>query len=186
MGKLTAADGGHEFVSAKILSHPFLDNVVIASYFFEEDVSKTFRYRFYEFVKDDSKEIIMKLYRPTLSTEAKLSKLGYVVPDASLPDIIKDFEYLDGCDVVWKKQLSSYQGLLVNGECKVCSIQNPEMEFVIKDELILRKNELSINDRVFTSSGKQIIGNKDGIPYKMEKKKPVRDTFGAKTIYDTW
>ena len=186
MGKYTAQDGGHEFVSAKIINHPVLNNVVIASYFFEEDVSKTFRYRFYEFMRDDSKGIIMKLYRPLLPTEEKLKKMGYKVPDASLPDITKDFEYLEGCDVVWKKQLSSYQGLLVNGECRLCSLTNPETELLIKDELKLRKNELWINDRVYTSTGKQIIGNKDGIPYKMEKRKPIRDSFGAKTIYDSW
>ena len=120
-----------------------------------------------------------------LATESKLQKLKYIVPDASLPDI-SEFEYLDGCDVIWKKQLSSYQGLLVNGECKLCSLTNPNLQLVIKDELKLRKNELWINDRVYTSEGKQIIGNKDGIPYKMEKRRRQRDAFGAKSIYDRW
>ena len=86
VGKFTALDGGHEYVSANIAQHPFLDNVLIATYFYEADITRTFRYRFYEFMKDDSKSIIMKLYRPLLATEEKLKKLGYVVEDAKLPD----------------------------------------------------------------------------------------------------
>jgi hypothetical protein len=74
----------------------------------------------------------------------------------------------------------------MNGECKLCSLTDPNLELVIKDELKLWKNELWINDRVFTLDGKQLIGNKDGIPYKMRKQKEQRDIFGAKTIYDSW
>jgi CpeT/CpcT family (DUF1001) len=185
-GKFTAADGGHEYVSARIAPHPVIGNVVIASYYFDNDISKTFRYRFYEFVKDDSKDIIMKLHRPLLATEEKLKYLSYKIPEKSLPDLSTDFEYLAGCDVVWRKTNSCYKGTLINGECKLCSLTNPDIELVIKDELKLWKNALWINDRVYTAAGKQIIGNRDGIPYKMEKQKPKRDLFGAKTIYDTW
>jgi CpeT/CpcT family (DUF1001) len=165
-----------------------MGNVVIASYFFGDDVSKTFRYRYYEFVKDSNQndEIIMKLYRPLLATQENLKYMSYKVPDQSLPKIETDFEYLAGCDVAWKKNLSCYNGILVNGECKLCSLTNPDVELVIKDELKLWKNALWINDRVYTAAGKQIIGNSDGIPYKMEKQKVKRDTFGAKTIYDQW
>jgi hypothetical protein len=42
---------------------------------------------------------------------------------------------------------------LVNGECKVCSLNDPEIQLTIKDDLKLWKNELWINDRVFTSEG---------------------------------
>ena len=185
VGKFTALDGGHEYVSANIAQHPFLDNVLIATYFYEADITRTFRYRFYEFMKDDSKSIIMKLYRPLLATEEKLKKLGYVVEDAKLPDI-KDLEYLSDCDVIWKKNLSSYTGLLVKGQARVKSLANPAVDFLVKDELKLRKSELWINDRVYTSDGQQIIGNKDGIPYKMDKKKPQRDSFGAKQVYEPW
>lgn len=188
-GKFTAQDGGHEYVSARIAPHPVIGNIVIASYYFDNDISKTFRYRFYEFVKDDingSKDIIMKLYRPLLATEERLKSMSYKVTDKDLPNISTDFEYLQGCDVEWKKNLSCYKGTLVNGECKLCSLTNPDVELVIKDELKLWKNALWINDRVYTAAGKQIIGNKDGIPYKMEKQKSKRDVFGAKTIYDTW
>lgn len=71
----------------------------------------------------------------------------------------------------------------------MCSLNDPEIELTIKDDLKLWKNELWINDRVFTAEGKQIIGNKDGIPYKM--KKQVRtaydnDPFGAKKVYEPW
>lgn len=185
IGKLTAQDGGHEYVSANIAQHPFLDNVVIATYFYEADTARTFRYRYYEFVKDDRKSIMMKLYRPLLNTEEKLKKLGYVVEDAKLPDI-EDLEYLSDCDVIWTKQLSCYTGLLVNGEAKVRSLANPAVDFLVKDELKLRKSELWINDRVYTAEGKQIIGNRDGIPYKMQKRRPKRDSFGAKQVYEPW
>jgi hypothetical protein len=38
-------------------------------------------------------------------------------------------------------------------------------------------------------TGKQIIGNKDGIPYKMRKEVRTsydNDPFGAKKVYETW
>ena len=189
-GKFTAQEGGHEYVSARIRQHPSIGNIVIASYYFENDVSKTFRYRFYEFVKNDEssggKDIIMKLYRPLLDTEEKLKQLSYKIPDVLLPDIHTDFEYLQGCDVLWKKSLSCYTGTLVNGECRLCSLTRPDVELIIKDELKLWKNALWINDQVYTAAGQQIIGNRDGIPYKMEKKGKKPDAFGAKTIYDSW
>mmetsp|Transcript_32252 Transcript_32252/g.30741 ORF Transcript_32252/g.30741 Transcript_32252/m.30741 type:complete len:267 (+) Transcript_32252:51-851(+) len=188
-GKLTATDGGHEYVCAEIKPHPQMRNVVIASYYFDDDVSKTFRYRYYEFDTSFNKEIIMRLYRPTLAAEDSLKKLKYNVPEEKLLDLKKDFEYLDGCDVRFSKELSCYQGRLVNGECKVCSLNDPEIQLTIKDDLKLWKNELWINDRVFTSEGKQIIGNKDGIPYKMRKEVRTsydNDPFGAKKVYETW
>ena len=128
----------------------------------------------------------MKLYRPLLETEENLKRLSYKIPDTLLPDIKTDFEYLEGCDVLWTKSLSCYKGILVNGECRLCSLTKPDLELVIKDELKLWKNALWINDRVYTAAGKQIIGNRDGIPYKMEKQTMKRDAFGAKTIYDSW
>lgn len=167
------------------------------------DISKTFRYRYYEFIDSESgnnninnnsnnstidvnsngnndnnkNEIIMKLYRPLLETENILKSFSYDLPEDYLPDIYRDFEYLNGCDIIWEKKSDCYYGRLINDECKLCSLTNPDLELVIKDELKLWKNELWINDRVYTTTGKQIIGNKDGIPYKMKKLKKYVKTF---------
>jgi hypothetical protein len=58
-------------------------------------------------------------------SEALLKKLKYNVPEEKILDLKKDFEYLDGCDVRFNKEMSCYQGRLVNGECKVCSLNIP-------------------------------------------------------------
>jgi hypothetical protein len=43
------------------------------------------------------------------------------------------------------------------------------MKLLIKDDLNLWENELWICDKAYTTSGQQIIGNKDGIPYILKR-----------------
>jgi hypothetical protein len=52
----------------------------------------------------------MRLYRPTIATEALLKKFKYELPEEKVLDIKNDFEYLDGCDVKFDKEMSCYQG----------------------------------------------------------------------------
>ena len=174
LGKRTAREGGHEYVTATIMKHPLLANVLIAHYFFDNDTSKTFRFRYYEFELSPNLEIVMKLYRPFLNADKILKGLNYDV-DKYLPDIITECECIEGCDVVWEKtawnfmRSQYYNGKLVNGSCKICSQQDPNLELLVKDNLQLWSNELWIADKVYTMDGKQIIGNSQGIPYKMNK-----------------
>ena len=106
------------------------------------------------------------------------------------------FEYLEGCDVVWTgyyrkrdmlkrlqkkigairkridasvESFSAFDGVLKEGECSICSQNDPNLKLTIKDNLKLTPRSLWINDRVYTSDGVQIIGNPDGVPYKMER-----------------
>ena len=60
-------------------------------------------------------------------------------------------------------------GVLVNGFCTCPSQFNPNVKLKIKDELTLWEDKLWSNDKVFTSDGKMIIGNKFSIPYKFDK-----------------
>jgi hypothetical protein len=169
-GKLTARDGGHEFVTAEIFDHPDHESVVVATYFFGEDREKCFRFRYYEFVNGDNGLIIMKLHRPLLSTEQKLKDVKYDV-NSYLPDLTTEFEYLEGCNIQWTKGRirNFYLGELINGSCNLCSLTKPDLQLTIKDELRLWKDTLWINDRVYTLAGDLIIGNIDGIPYKFKK-----------------
>ena len=56
-----------------------------------------------------------------------------------------------------------------NDVCTVCSLRDPTIQLIVKDDLKLWMNELWINDRVYDKQGNQLIGNSDGIPYKMKK-----------------
>jgi hypothetical protein len=112
----------------------------------------------------------MKLYRPLLPVEQKLKEVNYDI-GIYLPDVETEFEYLTGCDIVWKKRLLSthYLGTLINGSCELCSLATPGLKLTVKDELRLWPDSLWIRDRVYTASGKQIIGNVDGVPYMLAK-----------------
>ena len=173
-GKVTASTGGHEYVCASITSHPFRPELLVAQYYFDNDTSKTFRFRYYEFLRNESfpwRRVIMRIHRPLLTTEIKLKAISYNVT-SYLPGLESEFELLRGCDVIWQKfpWQNVYQGKLENDVCTVCSLRDPTIELFVKDDLKLWMNELWINDRVYDKQGNQLIGNSDGIPYKMKKK----------------
>jgi len=174
LGKPTAALGGHEYIIVNINSHPVMANVKVASYSLGSNPKiSPFRFRFYEFFYPpiDDLTIKMKIYRPTKKTEEKLLSCEYNIKEY-LPDSLDSntFEYLDGCDVVWTwRNESHYRGELVNKSCTVCSQNDPNVKLLIKDDLHLWKDELWICDKAYTTCGQQIIGNKDGIPYKLKR-----------------
>jgi hypothetical protein len=172
LGKPTAALGGHEFITVSINSHPSLHNIKVAIYRIGNNVAiPPFRFRFYELFYSFDERIIMKIYRPTKFTEAKLLCNQYNIKEY-LPDTLDSttFEYLNGCDVEWTcNNQSHYKGELINKSCIICSQNDPNMKLLIKDDLNLWENELWICDKAYTTSGQQIIGNKDGIPYKLKR-----------------
>lgn len=186
-GKPTAKDGGHEYVEASITKYNMQDHTsqsnLVASYWFGNDPEKVpFRFRLYQLETDCSGEYIavMKLYKPTDATNEKLKSVSFDL-DKYLPSI-DDFELLTGCDVGWSDELSfngntapCYKGVLVHGSCTVCSQNDPNLELIIKDELYLWDNTLWINDRVYTKAGQLIIGNTEGVPYKMVKNSDSSD-----------
>ncbi len=174
LGKPTAALGGHEFITVTINSHPYINNVRIAAYRIGNNISiPPFRFRFYElsYPSIDDRTVKMKIYRPTKHTEERLLSHKYNIEEY-LPSNLdaSTFEYLDGCDVLWKwHNQSHYRGELINKSCIVCSQNDPNIKLLIKDDLHLWKDELWICDKAYTTSGQQIIGNKDGIPYKLKR-----------------
>ena len=188
-GKVTASAGGHEYVCASITSHPFRPDLLIAQYYFDNDTSKTFRFRYYEFPTKEScpwwqrGKVKMRLHRPLLTTEIKLKAISYNIT-SYLPILESEFEYLQGCDVIWQKfpWQHSYQGKLENEVCTICSLRDPTIELFVKDDLKLWVNELWLNDRVYDKQGNQLIGNSEGIPYKMKKKYFLVDSHFTKLI----
>ena len=173
-GKFTGAEGGHEFVTASISHHPTLQNVLVATYFYGEDRESVFRYRLYELTAAAATETIagckMKLYRPTLLHDAELKVVKYMSEE---PPALESFEYLGGCDVVWAERHDDnevmYDGTLEEGECVICSQQDPSCIVKVKDNLRLSERELWINDRVYATNGRMIIGNTEGVPYKLRR-----------------
>jgi len=216
-GRPTAAQGGHEHVTAIITQHPnkALPRVLLAQYFLGTDPTLTFRLRCYEFCggadpgEDEEKEekeeekgaVRMRLYRPLPPTEQVLKSVKYDtthpvvrdLPSFSLPFggqlrklstgqlLQRDFEYLSGCDVLWRFRQTTfpftswplpflpryYHGSLAEGSCTICSQQDPSLRLIAKDDLRLSKRRLDINDRVYTLEGKQVIGSADGTPYRL-------------------
>lgn len=167
-GKPTARKGGHEYVEASITKVD--EGLLIASYWFGNDPSKTpFRFRLYQLVPDKRRQFIslMKLYKPTDETNAKLKAVSFNLKEY-LPSF-EEFELLQGCDVGWSEEDGFLKGVLVEGSCTVCSQNDPTVELTIKDELFLWEDALWINDRVYTKTGQLVIGNTEGIPYKMVK-----------------
>lgn len=174
LGKPTAAMGGHEFITVSINSHPYINNVRVAAYRIGNNLRiPPFRFRFYElfYPSINDRTVIMKIYRPTRQIEEKLLSYEYNIEEYLPSNLDSDtFEYLDGCDVVWNwHNQSHYKGELVNKSCIVCSQHDPSIKLLIKDDLHLWKDELWICDKAYTTSGQQIIGNKDGIPYKLKR-----------------
>jgi hypothetical protein len=166
-GRPTAALGGHEFISLNTARHPFVENIVIANYFYERNISNSFRFRYYEFVKDGS----MKIYRPTEGCLENLKKHDYDIR-AFLPEIRGALVYMENCDIIWKRILfprRGFSGELQSKEAIITSATNPSMKLRVSDNLKVYKDEISINDRVYTLDGKLIIGNTFGIPYKLRR-----------------
>ena len=192
-------------MTAQIIQHPnmAMHNALIAQYYLGSDQSRTFRLRCYEFCESsDDTTVRMRLYRPLAATEKLMRSVKYELSHPSvlaLPSfslqfegelrnlkaqelLLRDFEYLNGCDVIWNlKQLNIpfisrplpgpfpryYRGILAEGSCKVCSQQDPNVQLVAYDDLKLSVKQLDINDRVYTLDGKLLIGSVSGEPYKM-------------------
>ena len=180
--------GGHERVTCLIEPHPHLKPYwLIAIYYLDEDVSKTFRFRYYEIIhSDDENENYcakMRIYRCLPNTNQILKDSNYNI-NKFLPNLDNEMQYVKECDIGWKQlnenknkdnnvdgyaSSNSFQGELI-GSGILQSERDPTKQIIVKDELILKKDVLSINDRVYDGeSGKQLIGNINGIPYMMRR-----------------
>lgn len=204
-GRPTAAQGGHEYVTAELVQHPnrALQSVIIAQYYLGTDVTRTFRLRCYEFCPSSNDSVVMRLYRPLPATEkimraakydwahvSVLALQSFALPfggelrKLTVPQLLqRDFEYLEGCDVEWRKCRtvpgtpiplpppfpSFFKGSLVQGSCRLCSQQDPNVILVAKDDLRLYRDQLDINDRCYTEDGKLVIGSTSGEPYRLRR-----------------
>lgn len=185
--KPSAAQGGHELVSVSIARHPSATDVLVAAYSLGafEDKAPPFRFRYYEFSPSSAEAAgeeecgvvaRMRLHRPLPQTELKLKEHSYDV-SRYLPDLSTGFEHLQHCDVQWThvgQSLSDcaaayYHGTLVEGQCTVCSQADPSVRLLVRDDLRVFEDGLWICDRAYTSSGRQVIGHPDGVPYKLKK-----------------
>jgi hypothetical protein len=175
VGKDTAAKGGHEHITVYIDSITDRANVLCAQYFYGTDVSQTFRFRIYEFPRvENFGTVCMRIHRLYPEAEARLASLGYNT-EKFLPVHSDDLEYLPNCDIKWtpcvdsmiKNGLGSgigYHGRLQSENAIFPSQRDPNRLLVVYDDLIITDSKLFINDRIFDqASGKQIIGNTEGI-----------------------
>ena len=119
----------------------------------------------------------MRIYRCLPDSNQILKDNNYNI-NQFLPNLDNDMQYIQECDIGWKElnedednkvdiYTSSFQGELI-GSGILQSERDPRKQIIVKDELKLHRNGLSINDRVYDGeSGKQLIGNINGEPYMM-------------------
>jgi hypothetical protein len=190
-GRPTAAEGGHERVSCRIHSHPQYPQLLVATYFIDQRLKQTFRYRYYEVVppgKSDGEDgkfcAKMNIFRPTATASRRLIDSNYD-PNIYLPTV-EEMEYLPACDIGWRTFIATgpefenspqakgnlkfeFEGVLL-GSGELRSERNRSVELLVKDQLLLSIDGLSINDRVYEkASGVQLIGNTLGIPYLLHR-----------------
>jgi hypothetical protein len=171
----------HEFITAKFSKFPLKKDLIFftSAYYFGKNLSDVFRFRLYEFenvtnswikpLNFSKKPLRMKIYRPKLQTSMKLKCCEYNL--SKFNPSLDDFEYLNGCDVIWKFNpfLNRFRGKLENGRCEICSQSNPNVKLVATDNIVMYRNELFILDRVTDLNGRLIVGHVDGIPYKLRR-----------------
>lgn len=172
IGKPTAQQGGHEYVTATIREYSNEESsLLVAMYFLDGDVTKTFRYRHYGFQEaEEGSELccIMTIARPRKDTLARLHQANFD-QNLYLPDATQDMEYIQECDIGWRVDGDVYVGELI-GNGNLVSEADPTRRIRVQDELRLGDDFLSINDRVYDeATGAQLIGNSDGIPYMLQK-----------------
>lgn len=169
----------HEYVTAKFSTYAEKKDVLIAKYYYGNNDSNVFRFRFYEFTNSNiimkllSRSVpiqkIIKIYRPLPQTLTRLESSKFNL-ETYLPRF-DECEHLAGCDVIFKynKLMDAFRGTLVEDTCEICSQREPTIKLKVVDELFLWRNDLWINDRVYNQKGVQVIGNKNGIPYKLKR-----------------
>jgi hypothetical protein len=163
-----------------------------AKYYFNGQPGAVFRCRLYSFHRpiatadgeSPSHLYDMRLYRFAPEFEVHMKRHGY---DLSLLereawDPRSSLEELCGCEILWGEtptpagQGKSFTGIMKHGCCRIKSQRDNSVVLRIEDELVLRANELLINDRGFdAASGRLIYGNRDGVPYQMERVRPGSD-----------
>lgn len=168
----------HEYVSAKFTEHSTLPNTIIASYYYGNNTSSVFRFRYYTFqLPTQNKvqsllqpnDVLMKIYRPKPETSQNLKSVDYDIQKYS--PRLSEFEYLETCDLLWKyhRFRKCYRGTLINHKAEIYSQFDPTQKLIVQDDLTLFENNIWINDRVYNQLGQLIIGNKYGIPYKLKR-----------------
>ena len=128
----------------------------------------------------------MSILRPFPKLEEKLRVIDYNL-EKYCPSV-DEFEEMKSCDVLWyptkfsqfihsiplipeslKSYFICYRGKLKTDPCEIYSITNPNLLLIIKDDLKLSRNELWVNDQVYTKDGIRLIGNSKGIHYKFKR-----------------
>jgi hypothetical protein len=188
-GIRTAREGGHEMVTALIKENERDPSYLVATYFLDNDVNQTFRYRFYKLEAVDGNDLStkricarMSIYRPLKPTLERLRACKFD-PALYLPTL-EEMEYLPACDMGchWREEQLEQEGKAVDhkgahfvgellGDGDLVSEADPSRRIQVYDSLELGPTALLINDRVYDSeTGEQLIGNIHGIPYEMMRR----------------
>ncbi|CAM9789813.1 unnamed protein product [Chrysoparadoxa australica] len=187
-GLLPGEGGGHEHIHCKLVpvtrlaaawfaaSKEAPHAVVSAMYYFDGDPSRVFRYRIYGFFPLDESEatdrgsVVMKLWRLVPEAEASLRARGYDLVGWDPSMASKDtLEAIPGCDIYWDQVGGAFRGLMgMDDKGTWVSSQMVEgLKILVKDELLLEPEALSVHDRGYDKDGNFVYGNQRGVPYKM-------------------
>lgn len=173
LGMSPREGGGHEHIHCHLESVTVKGGVsaLYAKYYFNANPQKVFRDRLYTLIHEldpvHGERVRMQIHRLSDRTAGELRAHSFDTSKVSW-DEAEVTEAIPHCDVHWTRRGDTFEGHMETDEVTVFS---PEMKMniVIRDEITLMENELWVNDRGYTESGKFLYGNYFGVPYKMER-----------------
>lgn len=172
----------HEHIHCKVIPvhKPDIsdDALVYANYYFNGKPSLVYRQRLYAISINDSGKIRMKIYCPSNMQELIIRKYEYNFDKIELGKLgdPSEFEYLEGCDIYWREEEEEHPELpsrgsyffgYMNGGGAIVDSKVMGGRIEVKDELVMTKEDLWVNDRAFNMDGIMLYGNMAGISYKM-------------------
>lgn len=166
------------------------NDATLACYYRDADPDQVFRLRVYMFswIGDNARR--MELFRPRHINEAHALALD--LPSRTTDDVVADlqtlqWDYIAGCDIVWKSVGDALRGEMRNGEARIASQSDPSKQIVIKDTIELTRDKLYVNDRAYNGNGILLYGSRNGIPYKLDRVKLELEKATASIApYLTW
>ncbi len=129
------------------------------------NLKKIFRMRLYAFSDNNADgDIELSIYKYPKGGDYFDAHKHPVILKALRKNRLKD----TGCVVSWKKEGENFTATGKHGHCKIYSPYFKK-NIIVKDQIILTRDQIWILDNIYDEQGKLIMGRKDGIPRKLKR-----------------
>lgn len=144
-------------------------NVFFVKQYFDNDPSKVYRQRIYNFT-ENKKENAIQLDIYSFKEKSLDSIFTNAHKEKSiLTQLTKDqLTASPGCEVFWKKEKDHFKGYMKERACNFISKRSGKRIY-ITDSLMLNDKEIWIRDEAEDEDGKYVFGHKAKIPHKLKK-----------------